>query len=231
MTPPRAANEGQQKAASGRVATTRRRAALHDEAVNHLRRMILDGDLAPGSRVPERDLCAALEISRTPLREALKVLASEGLVQLMPHRGATITKLSPQDLDHAFRVVEALEALAGELASERITDDEIAQIRALHGQMVAYYENGARPEYFRLNQAIHDHIVAAAGNPILSEMHANLSRRIQQARYMPNYSTARWRQAVEDHEQMLEALEARDSERLARVLRHHLWRRARSEGA
>lgn len=222
-------NKEQRKAASGPLASPRRRAALHDEAVSRLRRMILEGDLAPGSRVPERDLCAELQISRTPLREALKVLASEGLVQLMPHRGATITKLSPQDLDHAFRVIEALEALAGELACERITDEEVAEIRALHEQMLVHYQNGTRPEYFRLNQAIHDHIVVAAANPILSEMHGNLSRRIQLARYMPNYSTARWRQAVKDHENMLKALEARDGERLARVLRHHLWRRAHGD--
>jgi len=219
----------QPSAPAARVAPAPRRPALHGEVADRLRQMILEGDLASGSRIPERDLCAELEISRTPLREALKVLASEGLVQLMPHRGATVTKLSPQDLDHAFRVIEALEALAGELACEHIGDESIAEVRRLHQQMVRHYRRGERPEYFRLNQAIHDSIVAAADNPILAEMHATLSRRIQLARYMPNYSTARWRQAVQDHEHMLEALEARDGPHLARVLRHHLWRRAHGE--
>lgn len=229
MTNPTTISKSQSKA-SDNSKERPRRIVLHDETVGRLRRMILNGDLAPGSRVPERDLCAELKVSRTPLREALKVLASEGLVQLMPHRGATVTRLSPEDLDHAFGVLEALEALAGELACERITDDEVEQIRALHEEMVVHYENEARTEYCRLNQAIHDSIVAAAANPILSEMHSKLSRRVQQARYMPNYSTARWRKAVEDHEQMLKALEARDGEGLAQVLRHHLWRCIPSDG-
>lgn len=207
---------------------TGRRAALHDEAVRRLRNMILNGELAPGSRVPERELCEELDISRTPLREALKILASEGLIQLMPHRGATVTRMSPQDLDHAFRVIEALEALAGELACERISDAEVEKIAALHEQMLLHYECGERPQYFRLNQEIHDRIVAAACNPALSEVHQKLSRRIQQARYMPNYSAERWKRAVGDHEDLLKALQARDGERMASILRRHLWHKRES---
>ncbi len=204
------------------------RTALHDEAARRLREMIVSGELAPGSRVPERELCEKLAISRTPLREALKILASEGLIQLAPHRGATVTRMSPADLHHAFRVVEALEALAGELACERISDMEIDTIAELHRRMRCHYDNGERPEYFRLNQEIHDRIVAAAGNPTLSEVHQKLSRQIQQARYMPNYSNARWQRAVRDHDQILEALRARDGQGLAAILKQHLRRKGDS---
>lgn len=225
----KAASDGVESTGPGTVSlATGRRAALHDEAVRRLRNMILNGELAPGSRVPERELCEKLVISRTPLREALKILASEGLIQLMPHRGATVTRMSQQDLDHAFRVIETLEALAGELACERISDAEVAMIAACHAQMLRHYERGERPQYFRLNQEIHGRIVSAAANPPLSEIHQKLSRRIQQARYMPNYSAARWQRAAGDHEDMLKALQARDGERMASILRRHLWHKRKS---
>src|ERR1700738_2048711 len=92
------------------------RISLHDETVSRLRAMILEGELLPGSRIAERELCDRFGISRTPLREALKVLAAEGLVELLPHRGARVSRLSDHELRDAFEIVSALEALAGELA-------------------------------------------------------------------------------------------------------------------
>lgn len=198
------------------------RPSLHSEVVRRLRDMILEGELAPGAQIAERELCERLEVSRTPLREALKVLAVEGLVQLRPHRSATVSRLSREDLGHTFRVMEALEALAGELACERISDAQIKEIRALHECMVAHYLAHERPQYFRVNQVIHRKIVEAAGNPVLSEVYANLSGRILQARYMANYSAVRWKQAVAEHASILSALAARDGVELSRILKRHL---------
>src|SRR3954466_15807465 len=98
---------------------------LHEEVVGRIRDILLDGEIPPGARIPERELCDRLQISRTPLREALKVLAAEGLVQLLPHRGSRAAKLTDQDMRDLFEVCQGLEALAGELACERITDAEI----------------------------------------------------------------------------------------------------------
>src|SRR6267154_6088508 len=95
-------------------------AMMHDEVVSRLRHLLTEGEIPPGARIPERELCASLSISRTPLREALKVLAAEGLVVLLPNRGSRAAKLTQKDVKELFEVCEALEATAGELACPRI---------------------------------------------------------------------------------------------------------------
>jgi DNA-binding GntR family transcriptional regulator len=198
------------------------RANLHDELVERLRELIVEGALEPGARVPERQLCERFAVSRTPLREALKVLASEGLLELLPHRGARVTRLTAADLDEMFPVMGALEALAGELACARITETELAEVRALHYQMVLHATRGELPEYFRLNQRIHEAIMAAARNPTLARLYRGLAGRVRRARYLANMSKPRWDQAVAEHEAILAALEKRDGVALGRVLEAHL---------
>ena len=198
------------------------RQSLHDAVTGRLRDMIVEGEFPPGLRLPERALCETFGISRTPLREALKVLASEGLLELAPHRGARVAGLTATDVDELFPVMGALEALAGELACARITETELAEIRALHYQMVLHHRLGERPPYFELNQKIHEKILEAARNPTLTASYNNLSGRIRRARYTANINTARWAQAVGEHEEMLEALDARDGARLAEIFKRHL---------
>lgn len=198
------------------------RQSLHDAVTGRLRDMIVEGEFPPGLRLPERALCETFGISRTPLREALKVLASEGLLELAPHRGARVAGLTAMDVDELFPVMGALEALAGELACARITEMELTEIRALHYQMVLHHRLGERPPYFELNQKIHEKILEAARNPTLTASYNNLSGRIRRARYTANINTARWAQAVGEHEEMLEALDARDGARLAEIFKRHL---------
>ena len=202
------------------------RRSLHDELVARLRNMIVEGELRPGARLPEKELCSQFGVSRTPLREALKVLASDGLVEISPHRGATVVQISRADVEEMFPVMGALEALAGELACAKIDAAGIAEITALHHQMVAHYHRKELAEYFRLNQQIHERILAAAGNATLSALHSGLAGRVRRARYMANMSPPRWRQAVEEHEQILAALTERDGARLAEILRRHLEHKA-----
>jgi len=198
------------------------RRTLHDELLIRLRAMIIDGDLAPGEKVPEKDLCERFGVSRTPLREALKVLANDGLVTLTPNRGAVIADLTLEDLKEAFPVMGALEALAGEMACANITDSEIARIKELHKKMITHYETRELKPYFQINQQIHEMILAAANNQTLSSLYKSLEGRVRQARYLANMSTSRWTQAVQEHEQMILALEARDGAKLARILKNHL---------
>lgn len=198
------------------------RSLLHDDVVAGLRTMIVEGELAPGSRLAEKELCERFAISRTPLREAMRVLASEGLVVLTPNRGASVSKVTAADVDEMFPVMGSLEALAGELACLRITEDQLAETRALHYQMVLHYQRRQLAEYFRLNQAIHEKILEAAANATLSAMHRGLEGRIRRARYMANMSEDRWAQAVAEHEAMLAALNDRDGPQLAEILKQHL---------
>ena len=127
---------------------------LHEEVAAKLRELIFDGVLEVESRIPEKALCERFGISRTPLREALKVLAREGLISLLPNRGARVSKITPKDIDEVFPVMGALEAVAGEAACKNITEEGIAEIRALHYQMALHHTRGERLEYFQLNQKL-----------------------------------------------------------------------------
>jgi len=204
------------------VAAPIQRRPLHNELADRLRHMIVEGELAPGEKLAEKELCEQFGVSRTPLREAMRVLATEGLVQLTPNRGCTVAKLTLADLDEAFPIMGALEALSGELACQHITDAELARLRELHERMVRKYEAGALRDYFKLNEQIHQLILDAARNPTLSQMQLSLSGRVRRARYMANMSPARWAAAVAEHEKILEALSARDGKRLAVILKEHL---------
>ena len=198
-------------------------ASLHEGLLDAVRTLIDHGDLAPGSRVPERALCERFNVSRTPLRECLKVLAAEGLVQLLPNRGARIATLGDEHLVHLFEVIGALEAEGGRLACARITPDALAEIQGLHYRMYAHFLRAELPEYFSLNQAIHAAILRAAANPVLMSTYAALAGRITRARYMSNrIRPDRWQQAMDEHGAILDALVARDGAVLGPLLARHL---------
>lgn len=198
------------------------RRPLHDDLVEHLRDLIVRGELAPGSKVQEQALCERFQVSRTPIREALRSLATEGLVVLTPRRGATIAEVTRQDLEEAFPIVGALEALAGELACRKITDREIDRARALQAQLVAAHEAGDLASYSAANAATHRLILDVADNPLLAQMLKSLDGRVRRARYLVNLSGARWAAAVAEHALILEALEQRDGTKLGQILRVHL---------
>jgi DNA-binding GntR family transcriptional regulator len=195
---------------------------LHDEVVSRVRHLLIEGEIPPGGRVPERDLCAALGISRTPLREALKVLAAEGHVILLPNRGARAAKLTAKDVRDLFEVCEGLEAIAGELACQRVSEPEIAEIANLHKEMERHYEGRDLSQYYRCNRAIHEAIVRAADNPVLSSLYDSVTARIRRARYVVPMPPEHWRLAIREHEAILNALERRDGTGLSHILRRHL---------
>jgi DNA-binding GntR family transcriptional regulator len=197
--------------------------SLHSEVLARLRDFIVEGHLRPGERIPERHLCESLGVSRTPLREALKVLAAEGMVELLPNRGARVRKFSSDEVRDFFEVLAALEAAAGRLACARISDEEIASIERLHFDMYGHYIRQELPHYFRLNQAIHESIVAAARNPALQATYASFTSRMRQQRYSANtIQRDRWGQAMREHEAMIDALRRRDGAALGNVLFDHL---------
>ncbi len=202
--------------------TAPRRTSLHEGLAVALREIIVNGELTPGTKVPEKDLCEAFGVSRTPLREALKVLAAEGLVILEPNRGAWVSPITVADLEEVFPVMGALEALSGELACARITDDEIVEIRRLHHIMVEAHRTGDMPGYFAVNQQIHEAILAAARNQTLAVQYRSLATRVRRARYVANMTQERWNQATAEHEEMIQCLERRDGAALAEVLKRHL---------
>lgn len=198
------------------------RLRLHDTVVEYLRNFIVEGVLSPGTKLNERELCETLGISRTPLREAIKVLAAEGLVDIVPNRGATVTRLSEVEVREMFEVMSGLEAFSGLLACERITPEELANIKALHYTMLACHAKGDLPGYYTKNHQIHDEINRASRNNVLTDLYQSINRRLQALRFRSNFSAAKWNKAIQEHSDMIEALEARDGDRLARILRAHL---------
>lgn len=198
--------------------------SLHGETLARLRDYIVEGNIPDGGRILERELCDLLGISRTPLREALKVLASEGLVDLLPNRGARVRALSETDLCELFDLMGGLEGLAGRLACENITDDEIAEVERLHYEMYGFYLHRDMHNYFRANQMIHQKIVEASRNAVLQAAYANLAGRIRRVRYSANFAreSERWGEAMREHETIIYALRKRAGAELNDILFNHL---------
>ena len=198
------------------------RSALHAAVAASLKAMIIEGALPPGARLNERVLCEQLDVSRTPLREAFKLLAGAGLIELQQNRGAVVARLALEDIDATFTVIASLEGLAGELAAQHITDSELTEIRALQFEMLASHARRDLPGYFSANMRIHACLSSAAKNPVLAETFERLNTRIFATRYRSNLTPERWDQAVAEHAEMLKCLEARDGRQLRQLLETHL---------
>jgi DNA-binding GntR family transcriptional regulator len=201
-----------------------RRQSLHAQATDQLRDMIVEGELAPGARIGEAELCAQLGISRTPLREALKVLASEGLVELLPHRGARVTQVTAEQVGELFEVIAALEGLAAELAARRLTDRDLERLQAMHDRMAQCHAERRRHDYFRLNHKMHQLIVALAGNGVLAATHEQLMVRARRSRYQAILSLERWDEAMAEHVALMDALSRRDADLAGALWRRHVAR-------
>jgi DNA-binding GntR family transcriptional regulator len=200
------------------------RQSLHLEVADNLRDMIVEGALSPGQRISEGDLCDQFGISRTPMREALKVLASEGLVDIKPNRGTRIAEITLEDIDELFEAASGIERLCGELATKKLTESNLDQLKSLHERMTKYFKNGQRHDYFRLNQETHNFIVQLSGNSVLREIHANIMVKVRRARYLAILSVERWEESVQEHAGILEAMEARDVDLVGKRIRDHVFK-------
>ena len=198
------------------------RRPLHEEVADRLRELITEGELPAGARLNERMLCEQLGVSRTPLREAFKVLSAERLIELQPNRGAVVTVLSEGDVVHLFELMAELEGLSGELAAARRTDAELDEIRALHFEMLAAHARRDLSAYYRLNREVHALINRCARNPVLTETYQSVNLRIQNLRFRSNFNRDKWDAAVAEHGEIVDALSRRDAPALRRLLERHL---------
>jgi DNA-binding GntR family transcriptional regulator len=201
-----------------------RQVPLHEQARARLRHMIVRGELPPGDNIGEAELCRSLGISRTPLREALKLLAAEGLVELPSNRGAFVAPIRSEEVADAFEVAARLEQLGAELAATRATAADIAALQELQERMEAEHRARRRGPYFEINQQIHRNIVAIGGNQVLIATHEMLFARVERVRYLAIASPLRWDESIQEHREVLAGLAARDPGRagiaLARHVRH-----------
>jgi DNA-binding GntR family transcriptional regulator len=204
-----------------------RQGNLHDEVAAILREMIVQDELPPGTRIPEAELCQRLGISRTPLREAIRVLASEGLVTPLPRRGAVVAVPTREEVHGLFLALGAIEFAAAPLACENLTDAEIAAIRKQHKQMVDHFRRARRKDYYRANQLIHQAIVKGARNQFLSDLHESLGLRVLRVRFFIDVPKNSWSRALREHEQIMTMIERREGRKLAEMMLQHMmgsWR-------
>lgn len=199
----------------------KRRGRLHGAAVESLRQMIVCGRIQPGALLREKELCAELGISRTPLREAIRTLAREGLVKLSPNRSAVAAGVDLDETQSLYETIGHIEALGARLACERATDEDIKDLHVLHHKMLVFYYENDFPNYLALNRQIHRGIVIASRNVVLLEMWDILAPRVDRARSMTNLYPERWQAAMNEHESMIKSLSARDGEALARMMSEH----------
>jgi DNA-binding GntR family transcriptional regulator len=184
--------------------------------------LIDSGELAPGARLNEVELCNDMGVSRTPLREAIRSLATEGLVELQPNRGAIVSVISREDVTEILPIMASLEGLGGRLAAVNMEPQKILQVRNIHNQMIGHYQNKEVEDYFETNRLIHELITEGSGNQTLVDTINSLSAKVRRARFSTHMTDESWTKAVAEHEEMIDALESRDSDRLEAVLIQHI---------
>ncbi len=198
--------------------------SMHDEVATQLRERIFAGGLAPGSFVDEPALCAELSISRTPLREALKVLAAEGLLRHEPRRGCFVNQITERDLDEIFPVLALLEGRCAFEAATNASDAEIAALEQLHDRLNRAARAKRINEYYDANFTIHEAIITLANNRWLAQTITDLRKIVKLARLQQLHAPGRLEQSLSEHMAVFAALKARDAEGAEAAMRTHLTR-------
>jgi len=198
--------------------------SLHEDVANRLRERIFAGELAPGAFLEEARLCEELEISRTPLREALKVLTAEGLVRHEPRRGCFVNQVTEQDLDEIFPVIALLEGRCAYEAARNASDAELLALEALHDKLARHGKARRINEYYAANFAIHEAIITLANNRWLAQVITDLRKIVKLARLQQLHAPGRLEQSLSEHLAVFAALKARDAEGAEAAMRTHLTR-------
>lgn len=198
--------------------------SLHQEVADRLRERIFDGELAPGAFVDEIALCEDMGISRTPLREALKVLTAEGLVRHEPRRGCFVAEVTEQDLDEIFPVIALLEGRCAHEAALHASDADLQALEALHDRLARCAKGKRINDYYATNFAIHEAIIQLAGNRWLAQVITDLRKIVKLARLQQLHAPGRLEQSLSEHLAVFAALKARDAEGAEAAMRTHLSR-------
>jgi len=198
--------------------------SLHDDVADRLRELIFGGALAPGSFLDEPKLAGELEISRTPLREALKVLTAEGLVRHEPRRGCFVAEVTEKDLDEIFPVIALLEGRCAYEAAVNASDADLEALEALHDKLSRHAKARRINDYYAANFAIHEAIIKLAANHWLAQVITGLRKIVKLARLQQLHAPGRLDQSLSEHLAVFAALKARDPEGAEAAMRTHLTR-------
>lgn len=197
------------------------RTPLHNGVFERLRQMIICCELLPGDRISETELGLSFGVSRTPMREALKLLAAEGLVELRPHKGAVVAEISPTEISDTFALMSALESMSGPLVCERISNIDLQNLTSVVADMDAKLIEKDLSGFLEANATFHKGIVALAGNGVLARVYDDMFDKLQRVRHLVSYDQHRWEDSAVEHRSILEALAARDGGELSKKLQEH----------
>ncbi|MBA4195140.1 MAG: GntR family transcriptional regulator [Hydrogenophaga sp.] len=198
--------------------------SLHDDVADRLRELIFGGSLTPGSFIDEPALCEQLGISRTPLREALKVLTAEGLLRHEPRRGCFVNQITERDLDEIFPVIALLEGRCAFEAARNASDADLAALEVLHQRLNRHAQARRISDYYETNHSIHEAIITLADNRWLAQVIGDLRKILRLARLQQLHAPGRLAQSLAEHMAVFAALKARDAEGAEAAMRTHLVR-------
>ncbi len=196
--------------------------SLHDDVASQLRAYIFDGQLRPGSFIDEVTLCELWSISRTPLREALKVLTAEGLVRHEPRRGCFVNEVTEQDLDDIFPVIALLEGRCAHDATLNATPADVQALEVLHQRLKKHADAGRINDYYDANFAIHEALIQLANNKWLAQTIADLRKILKLARLQQLHAPGRLKQSLKEHLAVFAALKAGDAAGAEVAMKNHL---------
>ncbi|MBI4984156.1 MAG: GntR family transcriptional regulator [Rhodocyclales bacterium] len=196
--------------------------SLSQQAVEELRRRIASCQLVPGQRLDEAALAAELGISRTPLREALKMLSAEGLVDITPRRGAHVAEMAQDDLEGIFPIMALLEGEVAREAAQKATPLDLRRLDQLHATLEKYVAAGDVDRYYETNYQFHDALQQVAGNPWLQHVIGDLRKLLRLSRHRSLKLAGRMNDSLNEHRALMDALHKRDAETARRVMKRHL---------
>jgi DNA-binding GntR family transcriptional regulator len=199
---------------------------LRDVVFKTLREAILRGDLKPGERLMELQLAAKLGVSRTPIREAIRMLEQEGLAVTIPRRGAEVARMTLKDMEDVLEIREALDELAVQIACTRITQEQLDRLRKVKEEFELCTRGSDVKKIAQADVAFHDVIYEATGNPKLVSMLSNLREQIYRYRVEYLKDSRNYPVLIREHETILEALRARDKERATAAMQEHVANQA-----
>jgi DNA-binding GntR family transcriptional regulator len=193
--------------------------ALYEEVAEQLRQQIFRRDLKPGSWIDEVKIAQEFGISRTPLREALKVLAAEGLVTMKVRRGAYVTEVSETDLADVYHLLSLLESDAAGVVAQKATDEQLKELQQLHKELEAAQNN--RDKFFTLNERFHMRLLEIAGNRWRDQLVADLRKVMKLNRHNSLLKTGRVRESMLEHRAIVEAIARRDAKSAVKRMQEH----------
>jgi DNA-binding GntR family transcriptional regulator len=195
---------------------------LHEEIANNLKELIMSGELQEGDKIKEDELCSSMGISKTPLREALRVLSVEGLIKLVPNRGSFVSTPTFEEIREMFDVMSVLEGICARAAVKKMSAKDLATLEKLHDKLEKNFKRRAQREYIRINNQFHAFVQELAGNRTLNQIVNGLRQKILLYRYQSLNLPERFEQSIQEHRDLIKAFRKKDSKKVETLMRRHL---------